>query len=246
MSKDRPKLQQATLTDDRLSIMVHGDPRTGKTYFCASVCESPLKPIYLDCGNSLNSILREPRFQYYVENDAAFKVHTVHDLIEINNWYLDEGHKHFDTIIIDELDTLHENMLREVANELHDKSGVRNDWQSYQEDYGIVRKQLMEMFRYFLELDAHLIVTSWSVDKTTKVVPSLPGKLSNDIPGKFDILAYTKITKEVRKQKEEYWLHFKGFGRVVAGVRGETLAKRLGDKMPNDNFNKFYETWRNK
>lgn len=264
---DKPKRQKPTAINrpdpefDRLLGMLYGEPRTGKSLFCASACLHPdIHPVYIDMGNSFNTVLYEDAYRYYLDNGMAFRVDSLEALDEIYEWLAPPEPQYPDNqnalqelglnlIVLDEADQLHEKLMHDRLKFVNNEKEHRSLWKPAQDDFGVVRMQMLYIFRQFLKLNCHILVTSWAEvkedDKTKKklIMPTLPGKLAREISGKFDTLGYTEKITDI-KGDTTYKITFSADARLISGIRGPARAERVGDLI-NADFPTFFNLWRN-
>jgi hypothetical protein len=232
--------------------MFYGPTRAGKTFTAATACEVPeLSPVLLIDGDRSSVTLQgDPRF-------GDVKVIRPPDFLAFNdifNWLNSTAAGEFRTIIIDELAAVHSMCMAGVMAELLDEHPGRDPDVPSMREWGIARARMLKMLKHFRDLpNTHLILTSlawWledAVEKRQYILPSLPGKLSNEIPALVDVLVYIDFDRPKRtRQKgdsppeDQRMAQFASSRRFKAGVRGDLRAERFGDVMVNPTMLAMY------
>lgn len=247
--------ERYVLDQDYLRLMLYGDPRTAKTYFSATACEVG-SVAYWDCGSSPQTLFYTKRFQS-IQNDV-WKIQSIDDFTDLFHAFALKTPKYktrselclkYDFLIIDELDNLWYHLMRERLAEVTEKKPDRSDWIPAMDDYGVVRAQMLYMFKELLQLPIHIIVTSWvdrgkGIDGKTILRPSLPGKLAGEIPGDFDVVGYTTIGIDRKGENITYDVNFGPSKFFVGGVKGDERKQSLGLKLENSDMSEFMKLWR--
>ena len=206
-----PKIESVTPT--RFTAYIYGFSGAGKTYMLREVAKPPLSPaLIMVCDEGQAS------FQDLITEDKITAVATT-DLTAISdifNWLVriqEAGKLHYKTIVIDNISELHRDTLRWHAENRASGNSGKSDFEHTQSDYGNARTQIMSVVASFVKTfrEVNFIVTSTAsrtqdaITGMTYIDPGLPGKLSQEIPGFFDLVGFLEMRQphpsEVRKAK---------------------------------------------
>ncbi|MEM4405998.1 MAG: AAA family ATPase [Candidatus Methanomethylicaceae archaeon] len=261
MTLRSPKVNIIKNTDDEGPLyykgLHYGHTRAGKTYLAAtSAAVEALSPVLLvDCGNSRDTVMGED----FGSPIDVVVVSSVDELNDVFSWLSDGAYQQYGMIIVDELDSLYEILMRDrldhAVKEYRSKGEQRDPNRAYLEDYGIVYTQMNFAVRLLIDLKTNIIVTSWAerdkdpITGIEKLYPSLPGKLANVVPAKFGVVCYQTAegARTLRKdlaERGEYIAHFRTTGAFIAGVRGKTRAERVGESITNPTMAEIYKRWK--
>ncbi len=239
-----------------IEMLIHGAARVGKTIFAATACEVPeLSPVlYIDCGNSSDSILGDERF-------SSINVTVVRNLNDLENIYYylapepeGEGHfQDFKTIIVDELDFLHTKTMREIMHIAHEENSKQDEDVPSMREWGIGRTQILRVVDWFREIPIHLILissTSYDEKQPYDFMPGLPGQLGKDLSYRISIITYfenktpPRDPKDIKKKPEMQRIaHFEGSSKYLAGVRNINRAERFNGSLINPTMRDVYNAY---
>lgn len=230
-------------TDDEwthLSMMVYGGFGVGKTWFAGtSVQEKGLGPVLLvDCDGGSRTLRGKPHFK-------GIKIIRMLDFRGFNKVYemLDGNPDAFGTVIVDNLNEVHNMAMALQMQEVVKKDVTREVEVPSQREYGIVRAQIRKLIMYFNNLEVNLIVTCHAdlhkddVDGRIYIRPAVAGKLHYEIPGLLGIVGYLTADRpsavKARKGGDETQvvrtMHFQPHGRIDAKDQSDALGFSIDD-----------------
>jgi hypothetical protein len=223
-----------------VKMMVWGDPGVGKTRLAASASEveemSPCLYINIEGGDMTFRKLY-PDIDIITPRDvldatgqirktAWRRLQDVYEAIRKGVGYR--------TIIIDNLSETQKLSMGAVMRDTVNKDPERDPDVPAQRDWGKSGEQIRRFVRAFRDLDCHVIYTAWSArkqDQQTGAItyePSMPGKLSGEVPGYLDVVLYMYA----REEKSET-----GEMRIVRRILSQptakiSIAKDRSDSLP--------------
>lgn len=175
---ENPNIQTYTPTDHRLKVLLYGSSGAGKTFFSGTAKNA----LFLSAENGLLSIRdKHPKF---------WEIKSLADLRKAYAYLKDEQHK-YETVVIDSITEISDIIKRGIEKE--------NGHAMQLQDWGLLKSELVNMFRLFRDLPLHVILIAIDdrivdEDKIHKIVPSLDGKGAvTAIPQYFDIVAYASV-----------------------------------------------------
>jgi phage nucleotide-binding protein len=225
-------------TDDvwtHLSMMVYGGFGVGKTWFAGtSAQQKELGPVLLvDCDGGGRTLRGKPQFK-------GIKIVRMLDFRGFNKVYemLDGNPNAFGTVILDNLNEIHNMAMALQMQEVVKKDPTREVEVPSQREYGIVRAQIRKLIMYFNNLEVNLIVTCHAdlhkddVDGRIYIRPAVAGKLHYEIPGLLGIVGYLTADRpsavKARKGGDEAeivrTMHFQPHGRIDAKDQSDALG----------------------
>jgi phage nucleotide-binding protein len=174
-----------------LNLLIYGPPGAGKTYFGGTAQDhketTPVLVLDIEGGSST---LRH-RKDVDVVRVTSFKQ-------LVNTWaQLDKAKDiHYKTVVLDSLTELQKLDMNDIMASVLNKDPDRDPDVPSQREWGKSSNHIREIVRRFRDLPCNVIFTS--LDKVVKdddsgavhVMPSLPGKLANEVPGFIDIVGY--------------------------------------------------------
>lgn len=244
-----------------LKCAIYGPSGSGKTTLAASAVEvADLSPVlFIDCGNSSDTLLGEPRFA----DVQIMRVVNLDDLQKIFVWLAPKewgiggqgAVENYRTVIIDEFDELHMFTMRMIMDELVKQKPERNRYLPSQQEWGIARSRMLEMIDWFRSLPCNFFVVCVpnikenELTNREEVTLGLPGKLANDLAKRLSLVLYLEmqtkrsgvganaVTTTTRVAK------FAPSPRHHTKVRGESRAARLGEEMDSPSMTEIFRKW---
>lgn len=245
-----PPIYEVTAESVYVNLMIYADPGAGKTTLAAMANEHPAmrEVLFANVEGGLLSVTGQ--------GIHAIDINSVDDL-EALYWELVKGKEgslgHIRTVVIDSGSEVQSLNLEEiVAEEIEeDEKGKRYSqddiWLS---DYGRSTAQLKRVFRWFRDLDCHLIITALAKtimppqpqgrgkgmsqslakqpDRDPKSVdPLFTEKLGNAVKGYVDFVWY--IYEDSNEDGDpERWILTQRQGPIFAKTRGARFRTALG------------------
>ncbi len=223
---------------DYLKMLIWGLPGVGKTRLAGSAYEvEAMRPIlYIDVEGGTESIKHYPEMQKVRVKDkfdnsgrlvkSAFK--QLEELYE----ELKKGKGGYTTVIIDNLSEAYQLAMRDtMAQRIIERPDLDPDIPGLRE-YGKTGSVVRRWVRHLRDLDMNVILTAHENEKTDDngrvlgYVPSLPGKLPNEISGFMDMVLYL-YTKEERTGGEPIV-----YRKLLSQPMNKRIAKDRTDSLP--------------
>ena len=180
----------------RFTMMLYGAPGIGKTWFAGTAAQVPiLQPILvLDSDGGYRTLQGKKQF----EGLDIIRIRTFKELSQVYNDLVEPGK--YRTVILENIGEIHNFAMDDLMAKVISKDANREEYVPSMREYGIVRKQILKVLKYFtLNETSNLIVTCHAkkdkneLTQRESVYPSIPGKLATDIPGYVDIVGYMSI-----------------------------------------------------
>jgi len=230
--QELPKAPEATPFEQSkmyLNLLLWGPPGAGKTRCATSIAKHEfLRPAaVLSFEGGLLSTPVEAR-----EHLVVINIKSTGDL-EAAFWALKNGeYGEIKSVIIDSGSEMQTLDIEEVVSRAFYKDDSKRDNLDdvYLEDFGKSTSKLRRLFRWFRDLETHLIVTALSQEitkkqgKDVKVVgyrPAFTPKLASSVNGYFDFVWYISEIPDTDNRA------------ILIKQRNGYYAKSRGDKFPN-------------
>lgn len=243
IKSDKPfKLKSSKDSFRKLKILIYGPSGTGKTILVGSAAAVPvLCPVLgTDIEGGMTSLA-----SYDYGEDTI-------DLTDVNSFtegaesymrvhkYLTSKENTYATAIMDSATELQQMVLDECLIEARKKEPDLHIWNR-------VTSKMRKAVRQIRDLPIHVLVTALErqvKDETKGIMvrqPALQGKISEEMPGFFDIVGKMEIKKNKAGEVVRI-LHFESDGSFVAKDR----TGALGKKMENPTMEKIWNLIREK
>ena len=174
-----------------LNLLIYGPPGAGKTYFGGTAQDhketTPVLVLDIEGGTST--------LRHRKDIDVV-RVTTFKQLVNV--WAeLDRAKNiHYKTVMLDSLTELQKLDMNDIMRLVLNKDPDRDPDVPSQREWGKSTNHVREVVRRFRDLPCNVIFTA--LDKTVQdtesgavnVMPSLPGKLANEVPGFIDIVGF--------------------------------------------------------
>lgn len=179
----------ATESVEFINALVYGEPGAGKTYFIGSSedCEAMTPALLLDIDGGAMTLRKR-------KGVDVIKVRKIKELEKISaELYADP-----DYYKLVALDTLTEMQKMDMHDLMHAAAAQNSKLDPLipdQANWGKSNERIRLVIRSFKDLPCHTIMTAHRASKqendgSTYFYPALPGKLSYEVPGFFDIVGY--------------------------------------------------------
>ncbi len=227
---------------DFVKMLVYGQPGVGKTYLAGtSYAVSNMQPsLYIDVEGGSKTIrkLAPNMARVEIQDTIDSKGKVVSAAWEnLSKVYEDLRRENaYGTVIIDNLTEAHKLCMDYTLSSQVGKAASRGREKDEdvpeQRDWGIASTMFRRMIRSFRDLDAHVIFTAHEAEikdaKTGAVtlLPSIPGKLSREVPGYMDEVFYL-YTKEKSDEGETVVER-----KLLSQPTGKFFAKDRSGAMP--------------
>jgi len=194
----------------RVSAFIYGFPGAGKTYLARTLLgDENLFPALIVVCDAGDMTIRD------LINDETFVVApgTFENLTAIFAELSGKNGGGFKSVFIDNLSELHRTALLDRAR-ISSENKSRSEYEFTQNDYGVARNQILAVVSAFATKlpDINVFATALAmptIDEQTgrsTVLPDLAGKLSVEVPGYFDLVAYLDVeapkASEVRRAEK--------------------------------------------
>lgn len=225
----------------RLTILIHGDSGTGKSWLGAS---APGPRLHIDAeGRGL--YLPGPKVWWDPRNpppeltdwqDITVIV-DIRSFADFKNAYawLEAGKHPFNSVTLDS--------LPEIQSRCMDNISGTN--QPTQQDFGVLLREIEGLVRKFRDLRTHpirpllaLIVVSGSHEKNGKQRPMLVGQMSGKAAYHFDVVGYLSVTLD-HAGVEQRNLLIKPIGLYEAKDNTHLLGQHYGHTIINPNVSEM-------
>jgi len=241
------KITKLEPTKPRIKALIYGPPGSGKTTLVATANqhEDMANLLIADIDDGLLSIQSE-------KGIIKASIDCTQDLEELQQMAA-RGAEEFEgiqTIAIDSISELNDNLMREIAIREAKKSSDRKPDKNEIQDYGEATARLSRVLRFCRSLPFHIIATAH--DKTDKrivdtrkkskhdaqvlaIYPKLPEKLGTAVRGIFDFVWYLDSDGEGGRR-----MLTQPNGVIAAKTRGNKFAPKLGNVVTNPNLAEIY------
>lgn len=239
-SKKPFKIYDSQENFKKIKILFYGKSGTGKTVLAGSACVVPdlgsVLGVDMDGGmlaataNGYNDIDLTKVDSFTTTEDSYMQVHQ----------YLVSADNEYSAAILDSLTEMQQLVLTEA---LKSQNKAQPDWPVW----GLVTGKMRAAVRRIRDLPIHVIATALEKqvqDTQTGMMvcqPSLNGKMAEEIPGFFDVVARLAIKKN-KEGKLVRVAYFESDGTFVAKDR----TNSLGRVMENPTIEKMWDLIRQK
>ena len=220
------RIEQVAEREPYINALFYGGPGVGKTLLCGTAADViEMSPVLLIDVEGGSFTLREK----YPQVDVV-RVQTWEDMSKVYNELFD-GKTGYKTVILDSLTEIQKFSMYQIMVDLVRKEPDRDPDVPGMREWGKNTEQIRRLVRAFRDLPMNALFTALSVSERNPrtgldhVKPALSGKLSAEVAGFVDIVAYM-YTKTKNKDTGEV-------GRYLLTGSTETqVAKDRSDKLP--------------
>jgi hypothetical protein len=211
-----------------INALFYGDPGAGKTWLSATAEDhKDTAPIlFLDVEGGVTTIRKR-------KDIDVVTVRSIDEVVKIHGKLRGSPNcGGYGTVVVDSLTELQKLDMRTLMKEVVNKRPDLDEDVPSQREWGISRERMQRIVRGYRDLPINTIFTALAQEErdnagTIKFVPSLPGKLRQDIPGFLDVVGY--MSTDVDDGKIVRKLQFLGTRRVSAKDRTGALGNSLTD-----------------
>ena len=209
-----------------MNILIYGDPGVGKTVLAGSASKAPgMGPVLLIDIEGGTLSLKKDYPQVDIVRLGSWK--------DIDKVYRDlkKGNHTYRTIVLDSITEMQKFSMLELMAEVVREDSDRDPEVPSIREWGKNIEQTRRIVRKFRDLPTNVIFTAHAMydkdDKRnrTRILPSLSGKLANEIAGFVDIVGYLYV--KVRNKEETRVLLTGGTEDTVAKDRTDLLPKHV-------------------
>lgn len=213
MAKNRQKIIQAVesrivpFSEGKryLRCLVYGRNGTQKTRFAATGPDVILCDINEEGTTSVQDF---PGYVYYAKKYSQ---------VEYFFWYLKYGDHRFRTVVIDNLTTLQNVVMRQILKEAVDRDPNRPPRTPITRDWGTLRTMMEALILDFRNLDMHVVFLAQerrdknAEEGSPEVVPDLSPAVRSIVTGAVDVIGRT-FQKKIRvadrrtRKEKEIWV----------------------------------------
>jgi hypothetical protein len=225
-----------------LNMLFYGDSGTGKTYLAGSADRVPsMRPVLLIDVEGGTETLREAFPEVETVRVASWKqMQAVYD-------DLHRGGHGYETIIIDSLTEVQKFNMDEIMKELIERRPDLDPDVPSMREWGKNLTQMRKFVRAFRDLPVHTIFTALTrTDKDNNdrslYLPSLSGKLAQEVAAFLDVVCYYYTKSTVKEGEEELVrvLLTRKTDKHVAKDRTGNLPKLIPNPTMTGIFNLMY------
>lgn len=223
--------------------LLYGPPGVGKTTFVGSAASDPRcwPGLVLDLENGVSAIRSKTR---RIKIDEIGKIEPEtgkFDSVRVTEWNqlsevfnnLMDHEGHYKLICIDTISEAAYQCLSDVIELERDNNSKRADKEVPEiQDYHVSLIRMRKLLRYFLNLDAHVILTcaaTVNINPRTKMPraePAMQGKLILEVPHLVNTVGYFDVGPDGERQ-----LYLNADEKFIAKDRSEEHV--LGDMLEN-------------
>lgn len=157
IEKARKKITSVDF-DEKLSLVIYGRNKTGKTVFA---CSSGLKTLVIDCNERGTASVR------HFKNVSVYRIARWEDLDPIY-WLLRSGDHEYEVIVIDTITMLSQVCMRWVLKEDSDRDFNRDPKTPDQRSWGKLGEHIKDTIIKFRNLPYHVIFTAQEKETKTE------------------------------------------------------------------------------
>lgn len=228
-----PQLQRPptplTLEQERLRLVIYGEPGAGKTTFAASFP----RPLFIDTDGGMVSLAIEGIQVQHFEPEGYKDMEGLY-------WWLKERIDTFDTVVLDSVTTAQRLFLDEIhdlslAAATRDKKPVMQ-WVPEQGEYMAQQRQMARMLTDLRRLNKHLIVTAGVKNREGRRSPdTAPGLFSilnhwASVMGELQVITHDAKGDELPKPRR---ILYTGYGTRDTKSRFRSLLPYVPDPSYN-------------
>lgn len=216
-----------------INMIIYGEPGVGKTLLSASADAVPAmrKALILDVdGGALSVKDKYP-------NVERLRITKWSQLQQVYNALYADAQHGFQTVILDTGTEAQKYSINEIMVKAVDKAAEKGEERDPEvpglREWGITQEQVRRMVRAYRDLPLNFIMTCHvkdDKDERTGLVkksPDLPGKLSRQIAGFFDVVMYMYM-KQLERDGEK-----KDVRLLMTQPTQAITAKDRTDKLPS-------------
>lgn len=227
----------------RLTMLVHGDAGTGKSWIGGSapgprlVLDGEGRGLYLPGDSKVWWDPRNPLPETLADGSPITTETTVIvDIREFGDWqrafsHLASGNHYFRSVILDSLTELQQRCIDAIAGTAQMKT---QDWGDLLRDMDNLVRKMRDLRTHPIKPIDALVVVALSHEKNGKQRPMLQGGLSLKVAGHFDVVGYLSL--QVDGAGNEYRsLLVKPIGLYEAKDNTHILSQHYGTNIVNPN-----------
>ncbi len=219
----------------RFTMMLYGTPGIGKTWLAGTSAQVKImQPILvIDTDGSYRTLQGKKQF----DGLDIVRIRDFGSLSNVYNKLVAPGK--YKTIVLENLGEIHTLAMDELMSITTKKNPNQNEYVPSMREYGIVRKQMLNVLKHFtLDEEINLIVTCHAKkyrDELTgreSIFPNIPGKLATDVPGYVDIVGYLsveepKLADRTRGVEAVRVVRFQPSPKIEAKDQSDKLGQQL-------------------
>jgi phage nucleotide-binding protein len=216
------KIETVSDIPDFINMMVYGDPGVGKTTLMGSAVDVPeLQPVlFIDIEGGVLSLRKKYPSARRVRLKSWVEMQAVYDDLRRGS--------EFKTVIVDTLTETQKFSMLEIMKQVVAKDSERDSEVPSIREWGKNGEQIRRLVRALRDLPINSFFTAFAAEETTdsgivtKVKPALSGKLSAEVAGFVDIVAYyyVKIVDGVPQRL------------LLTASNGKHIVKDRSDNLP--------------
>lgn len=227
----------------KLTMLVHGDAGTGKSWIGASApgprlvldgegrgLYYPTSKVWWDPRQPLPTTLADGS-PITTDTSVIVDVREFGDFHRAYQW-LASGQHYFESVVLDSLTELQQRCIDHIAG----------THQMQTQDWGSLLRDMDKLVRDMRDLRTHpvkpiqaLVVIALSHERNGKQRPMLQGSLSNKVAGHFDVVGYLSLAYDVASNQEQRQLLIRPIGLFEAKDNTDLLTRAYGHIITNPN-----------
>lgn len=231
----------------RISVLVHGWWGSGKSWFAAT---SPGPRLVLDTEGGFydtpgEHIIWDPSTPIPTGLDKDSSV-----IVDVTEWaqvevvrdYLRTGNHPFNSVIVDSIHELQNQLKRSVQNpgDAYNPNSVfdMQAWGRLLNNMGEFLRELRNLTRPGATRRINVVLVSGTDDEKVPAKPMLEGGIRKAIAGFYDVVGYMTVGQNAQKEEIRV-LHTVANSLHVAKCRLHNLTVKYGGAIPNPDFRKM-------